>query len=117
MKRTGYSLIPQTGSERDDMAVFKGTVENYDMSLYMDITAMGGSGERVVMAEIGEREMSRLETMYAELNREANESWAAWVESEDYDGKPRDLNDDTIGNGLHWREGEYILGYIFVVKD
>ena len=90
MKTTGITMKAESGGESDAMGVFISTVEYERRWLLNRITAMGGNGGLKIMVEIGGDSLEELRKMYKEL-----------VNS----------GDSTIGDGLHWRDGEVIMSY------
>jgi hypothetical protein len=90
MKINRYSMEAETGAERDAIRTFLATVESERPALYGAITAMGHGGQRVIMVNIEPSIHAELKAMYRELESS---------------GK------DTIGNNLHWGDGELVMGY------
>lgn len=91
MKKDKYILIPQTGGERDAINIFKSTIEIAASKwVYDGVTAMSGDGSRVLRHTISKEVFEALEKMYEEIDEE------------------------TIGDGLHWRDGESVMKYFTV---
>jgi hypothetical protein len=93
MKTNVYNvLIPQTGAESDALAIFLSTVQQQCAPwVYQSITAMGGNGQRVLLCSFSPAAYKALANMYADL---------------DVAGEP------TIGDGLHWQDGESIMRHL-----
>ena len=92
MKINKFTIEPQTGGESDMIAVFKSTVELECPSwVYTAITAMGHGGQRLLMHHIEPSVRAQLDEMYKRLEASGG---------------------DTIGDGLHWRDGVGVMGYI-----
>jgi hypothetical protein len=92
MKTNPFTLDPQTGAERYARSIFLSTVyEAAPEWVFGAITAMGHGGQRVLLHTIQPAAYAALEAMYRDLDA---------------------ANEDTIGDGLHWRDGESIMNHL-----